>query len=137
MSFACRVNYDYNPFTARVSGNYRHDMVTTSPAPGIRFYADGTVDNTQSTPLTNWGSPTTSAVGALYWVRLIKTAGAGVVAGGPYSTWLQLNTTQSFRMNSATAGQFREISGTWEISTDSGGSTIVGSGTFNLSSDLT
>jgi len=76
----------------------------------------------------NWGTPTTSGIGSSYWIRFTRTAQD--LSGGSSSAstgWLSLSTAQGVTVyNPSYSGAF---SATYsiEISTDSGGSTIVAS----------
>jgi hypothetical protein len=77
----------------------------------------------------NWASPTTSGVGNSYWVRFTRTS---VDLSGGTSTgttgWLQLSSARSVTDTkySSSGGSFSSVY-TIQISSDSGGSTIVAS----------
>jgi hypothetical protein len=73
-----------------------------------------------------WFSPLTSGIGGSYWFRLTRTGGAGGTAFSPASgAWHTLAAGQL--VTNSGAGS---CTGTIEFSTDSGGSSIVSTGSI-------
>ena len=104
--------------------------------PNITFNTDGTV-----TPLSgtsgSWGTPNQTGLGNFFWVRFHRTSGTGTYTGDAVDTWLALSASKQVQITAAGAGTVKTWNGTYEISSDSGGSVIVGSGNLSLSSDNT
>lgn len=93
--------------------------------------SDGTIvggsSQSGSFSVGNWTTPTTAGIGSSYWVRFTETAssGAGVtVTGSTRGSWLQLSSSRTYGL-SRTANGFGYRVYTVEISSDSGGATIV------------
>ena len=103
----------------------------------IQLLPDGTIDqvlaNGSPSPIPNWYSPTTSAVGAGYWVRADVLAGLPV-STGTTGTWQQLNVTRSWSraVVSAGGGFVSQTRLRIRIATDSAGATVVGTFTCLL-----
>ena len=80
----------------------------------------------------NWGTPTTAGIGSSYWIRFTRTA-QDVTASGQSSSsstgWLSLSSAQSITVYNGFPYGSSSFSATYsiEISTDSGGSSIVAS----------
>jgi hypothetical protein len=101
----------------------------------IRWNTDGTMSffNADSgyTAMNNWGTPTTAGIGSSYWIRFTRTATAsfGSPTAATNSTastgWLQLNTSQEIQTNRSPGQNFFGATYTIEISSDSGGATIL------------
>ena len=102
----------------------------------LRWNADGTMSILEfPTNYTNfgvtWGAPTTAGIGSNYWIRFTRTAtnsiGSPTAASSSTAStgWLQLNSAREIGI-SRTPGQ-HDFSATYtiEISSDSGGSTIL------------
>ena len=82
-----------------------------------------------------WGTPQTAGVGVGYWVRVTLTSGTFSSSAG--SGWLQLSTTRHWTRNRPTSGiGTTSCTCTVEIATDSGGASIVTSGSFTLRATL-
>jgi hypothetical protein len=98
------------------------------------FLADGTItygSSNGSGTAGNWTTPTTAGVGSSYWIRFTETAssGAGVtVTGSTRGSWLQLSSTRTYGLSRTANGLGYRVY-TVEISSDSGGATIVASKT--------
>lgn len=99
------------------------------------FSSDGTIvggtSDSGSFSVGNWTTPTTAGIGSSYWIRVTETAssGAGVtVYGDTRGVWLQLNTGRTFGISRTANGLGYRVY-TFEIASDSGGSTIVASKT--------
>ena len=100
---------------------------------GIRWNSNGTMDEFRydtgySSLGETWGSPTTSGAGSNYWIRFTRTAASGFGAT-TYSTastgWLQLNTGREIVIQKSSITSPMLATYTIEISSDSGGSTIL------------
>jgi hypothetical protein len=81
----------------------------------------------------NWYAPITYGVGSSYWVRFTKTAetNSPSISGSSLDTWLALSSFRELIVTRSSAGSC-DATFTFEISTSSGGSPIVSSGTFYL-----
>jgi hypothetical protein len=100
----------------------------------FRFQADGTItygnNGTFSGSMGNWTTPTTTGIGSSYWIRFTQTASSGTTTetGGTRGVWLSLSSGRTYGLERTENGQgYRQY--TIEISSDSGGSTIVASKT--------
>jgi hypothetical protein len=99
----------------------------------INFLSDGTISfsatdsDAGSTVAASWGSPTTVGIGSQYWIRITPTSGTFSTNGA--SGWTSLSATVSCTKQGNSGGA--SIIFTVEISTDSGGSTIVATSTGN------
>lgn len=101
----------------------------------LRWNTNGTMDffNADSgyTAMGNWGSPTTASIGSNYWIRFTRTATAsfGSPTAATNSTastgWLQLSTSREIYIDRNPGQNFFSATYTIEISSDSGGSTIL------------
>ena len=93
----------------------------------VLFYADGTTATTAGAG-ANWFTPTTPAVGDGYYIRFTKQSGDGTLVVS-HSDWGVMSGTTS-----ASIDKFFKATAVVlvEISSDSGGSTIVASGTYTL-----
>lgn len=85
----------------------------------------------------NWYYPNLAGVGASYWVRATLSAGSTPSSGSGTGTWLQLNATRSWTYNSGTGGAVSSRSGTLllEVSTSSGGTPVVCSGSISFDAE--
>ena len=103
---------------------------------GIRWNTNGTMDQFQySDGYTGlgetWGSPTTTSIGSNYWIRFTRTAVQSI--GSPTAStnstastgWLQLNTSREINIFRYPGQNQFAASWTVEISSDSGGATIL------------
>jgi hypothetical protein len=99
-----------------------------------RFETNGTMtygtNSTFSTSMGNWASPTTTGIGSSYWIRFTQTSSGGVSTetGSSRGVWHQLSSQRIFGLSKVNNGFANRIY-TVEISSDSGGSTIVASKT--------
>lgn len=96
----------------------------------------------------NWFTPTTTNIGNSYWVRVILNSTSGSSDSGGNITdwplkpatsgtgsWLQISTNRTFGVNctSTSLTRNRTANFTIQIASDSGGTNIVTSGTFEMS----
>lgn len=115
--------------------------VGTSYAPRISFENDGTATFKNSVGTgtnvagANWGTPTTTGVGSLYWVKFTNVAGTGTYNGATPGVWTSIATVVTLGINTAAAGNVQQRSGTFQISTDAAGVTIVATGSYSFISD--
>ena len=101
----------------------------------LRWNTNGTMDffNADSgyTAMGNWGTPTTASIGSNYWVRFTRTATSsfGSPTAATNSTastgWLQLSTSREIYIDRNPGQNFFSATYTIEISSDSGGATIL------------
>lgn len=105
-----------------------------SGSSSIIFQSDGHIDATgthQPTTLTedDWYLPNTTGIGSSYWIRTTLTSGDAPNIDSGLNTWLALSTARSWGYSS---GNSRSGTFLAEIASDSGGTNIVGSGTFSV-----
>jgi hypothetical protein len=100
----------------------------------ISFLSDGTIttsmldsDGGSTIGSSNWGQPTTTGIGANYWIRLTATSGTFTTNGA--SGWTNLASTVS-ATKSAFSGT-ASVTFTIEIATDAAGANIVLTSTGN------
>lgn len=97
---------------------------------------DVLVDLNPFSPITlNWFSPTTAGIGSSYWIRFLVSGSP--LDFGTTGVWISLSPSfqsWSYNVNQIGLG-FQSRSGTWtvQIASDSGGSNIVTTGTYNMS----
>lgn len=102
------------------------DLTTGTATASLTMNADGTMVLTDQggTTTASWYVPTTSAVGAGYWVRASRTSGQ-VPSAGTMDTWLQLNTARTWSQSRSTIGS-RIATMRMTIASDSSGTNVVG-----------
>lgn len=103
----------------------------------VTFYPDGTWiaaasgGGSGTNATGNWYTPTTSGIGNSYWIRFTRTYDGATGYGyssSPSTGWLNLFQLREIHVGSDTSiGGVRTAIYTIELSTDSGGSTIVAS----------
>lgn len=107
----------------------------------VTFNADGvefaTVNGTQ-TQTEQWFVPTTTGVGAGYWIRAQLAAGT-TPAGPNLNQWHQLNVSRTWSMGLAGGLPAQSIYTQLNISiaTDSGGTNIVTTGSVSIGATIT
>jgi hypothetical protein len=104
-------------------------------AVGLRWNANGTMDffdfTTGYSAMGYWGSPTTTSIGSNYWIRFTRTAtnSIGSPTAATNSTastgWLQLSSGREIYIDRTPGQNFFSATYTIEISSDSGGATIL------------
>lgn len=112
---------------------------------GWYFRTDGTVDRFSNGVLTQFqaGSEWSNfqpTPGTDYWIRATLNNGTAPNIGSSLTTWHRLSGTgeadRDWQWEQTTIGQFLTDSVKVEISTDSGGSTIVATGYYGISDVL-
>ena len=134
------------PFQVVITGTENSLITTTSSSDlsgkGFTLRSDGYTYNYansgESITFANWLSPVGIAdSGANYWVRVVATVidpSPTLTTQGTFNTWLQLSTARTFGYTKNTTGTTgtNEVEFAIEIATDSGGSNIVGTVTWNV-----
>jgi hypothetical protein len=103
---------------------------------GIRWNADATISfffysSGYNNSGETWGSPTTSGIGSNYWIRFTRTATNGfgsptAAASSTASTgWMLLSTAREIYIIRTPGQNLFSATYTIEISSDSGGATIL------------
>lgn len=113
-------------------------------SPGARFNDNGTYSVKDSggayVSVGNWGSPTTTGQGSNYWVNLqagSTSNSASAFSGPTTNTWVQISGVPTWTISAAPgAPNVRTRTSTYQISSSSGGTPVVASGSFELTSDL-
>ncbi len=87
---------------------------------------------------SSWYSPTTSNVGSGYWIDITRTGGtAGSVnfsaAQGSWTNITNSGLTIDMTGYTGNVAGTATVNGTWQISSSSGGTPVLGSGTIQLS----
>jgi hypothetical protein len=110
-------------------GNTTSGYVKITTTGNAEAYSGGSLAATQK-----WYDPTTSGIGASYWVRFTVQSGS-TPNGGDYNpglnTWLALTSDRTCGF-SYLGGYDRSAVIRVEIAADSGGTTIVSSGDYTL-----
>ena len=103
----------------------------------VQLNTDGsiTLSGNASIGGSNWFNPSSTGVGNQYWARMTKNSGSDNTSGSALSTWLALSTARSWTWSRLSVGAIT-ANVTLEISSDSGGSVIVSSATFNATSTV-
>ena len=91
----------------------------------VQFKSDGTTVTTAGAG-SNWYTPTTTSIGDSYWIRFTVQSGPATATHSGYG---QLSSTRYASIDMGTKGSSDVLV---EISSDSGGSTVVASGTYTL-----
>ena len=96
----------------------------------LNFLSNGTWSATLEASASksgNWATPTTTSIGAGYWIRFTRTFFSGGAGNSATAStgWLQLNTTQGIFVSRTSGFGVTTADFTIEIATDSGGSNIV------------
>lgn len=114
---------------------------STAATATVTFNTDGTVSGTIGGTGSNgatgdrWYQPTESGIGSGYWIRATLSSGLSPNNGNPgVGTWLALSSGRTWGYTSG-GGTLGTRDGTllFEIASDSGGSTVVCSGSFSFS----
>jgi len=98
------------------------------------FGTDGSIvgasSQSGSFSVGNWTTPTTAGIGSSYWIRATQTSSSGPSTeyGASRGVWLQLNSQRTFGVSKTANGLSARVY-TFEIASDSGGSTIVATAT--------
>lgn len=100
----------------------------------VTFNTNGTwvqTDNDGPQISGNWGTPTTTGVGAGYWIKFTQTASTGSGGSATSTTgWLQLNSAQTVTVSKTNSGTLAlAVTYTIQIATDSAGSNVVATAT--------
>jgi hypothetical protein len=93
-----------------------------------QFNRDGTTDFGGSAR-GNWYAPTTTDIGDSYWVRFTHSSGTALDYNQA-TTWTQLTTSYYFGYDPA--GVYKDGDVLVEISSASGGTPVVASGTYRI-----
>ncbi len=109
------------------------EVSPTNPSASIALETDGTLTPTGNGTVTgpNWFLPTTGGIGTSYWVRLTLDSGTSPTSGDVVGSWLQITASRNWAWARTTVGITAAVC-TLEISSDSGGATVVASCTFNV-----
>lgn len=128
-----------NPLTG---GAFYYTRINLAQTTAIMVNTNGTLEITNNGTVTathQWYNPTTTGIGNTHWVRFTRTsetlAGVGSKSTTASTGWLALTAQQSVQaFANATAGTIASARGiyTVEIATDSGGSNIVCSGSYDI-----
>ena len=117
------------------SGNgywYAEDqrVISGAATAGIYFNSNGSASASGNFSPTapNWYAPTTTGIGASYWIRATRVSGA--TPGGTLNQWLSLTSTRSWTLQQSSTGT-KQCTLTFAISTDSAGTNIVATYTGN------
>jgi hypothetical protein len=118
---------------ASVSSRYRAVADPSTATAQVQFVADGQHSGIP-TMSGNWYSPTTTGIGNSYWIRITLLSGDALTVNDA-SGWTQLSSNrQAYVSQSGIGTKSSDIR--IEISTDSGGSTIVATKDINLTAEV-
>jgi hypothetical protein len=137
-SFYGKANFTVAYDSLYIGNGYTFDDLYSAGSYGsvaLRWNADGTMSffnaNSGYTAMGNWGSPTTASIGSNYWVRFTRTAtnsfGSPTAATNSTAStgWLQLSSAREIGIFRSPGQNFFSATYTIEISSDSGGATIL------------
>ena len=137
-SFYGKSNFTVAYDSLYIGNGYTFDDLYSAGSYGsvaLRWNADGTMSffnaNSGYTAMGNWGSPTTASIGSNYWVRFTRTAtnsfGSPTAATNSTAStgWLQLSSAREIGIFRDPGQNFFSATYTIEISSDSGGATIL------------
>lgn len=123
-------------FYASGNGNVLFPGTATAT---IRFVSNGTIqvseDGGAYTTVANWYLPTTTNIGSSpgYW--LYATVVSGSLTSGTTGSWIKLDTNRDYTRNRTTIGT-SSVSLSFQISSASGGTPVVGYGTADIVSTV-
>ena len=112
---------------------------TTTNTASLIFNVDGTITyvlSGLSSGSTAWFSPTGGTPGNSYWVKVTTTSGVGTT-GMTSGTLYALSANRTASVTNPFALTIRTSIGNIDIYSDSGGTTRVGGGTYNISAEKT
>jgi hypothetical protein len=146
MTFASRVvgfsgaGFIVNPISG--NGNDYTDQIGDpgGASSAIRFNTNGSMDwisngtGTVDIP-TGWFFPVATGIGSSYWVRATVTA--GTFSSGTVDTWLALSSARSWSVIRNAPPGSKSCTATYEIASDSGGTTIVSSASITVTAEVT
>lgn len=112
---------------------YAVNPPSTSVTAYLVFDTNGQVYGGSSGYQTNWYAPNTSSIGNSYWIKFTSLGSTGTsTETATLNTWLQLSSSRSVEMTRTLTGSATR-SYVYQISSNSAGTAIVGSGTIALS----
>lgn len=113
--------------TITLSGNNGVQSPTINVAAPYIFGGNGTGTT------GNWYAPTTTSIGASYWVNITQTGGtSGYTFSAASGAWTNITSGGLTVGISGPAGQTYSVTGTYQIASDSGGVNVLGSGSITL-----
>jgi hypothetical protein len=121
-----------NPIPITAVGDDR--SAPTNPQGSISLSTDGFMTGAGNLTVagSGWHTPTITGIGSGYWSRLVVNSGTNPNLGtGAVNTWQQLSSARSWGWNRTTTGS-TVANCTLQIASDSGGSNIRASVTFNV-----
>ena len=98
-------------------------------APYVIVNSDGTITLLANTTTQNWYTPTTTGIGTGYYVKFSKVSGDNADYNQA-ADWTEI--TSNFYIGYASGGGAKSGDWTVEIASDSGGTTVVTSGTYTM-----
>jgi hypothetical protein len=118
--------------TITLSGNNGVQSPTYNGAANLAIDGDGTATlNGVST--SNWYAPTTASIGAGYWINITQTGGtAGYTFSAASGAWTNITSGGISIGISGPAGGSYNVTGTYQIASDSAGVNVLGSGSVTL-----
>jgi hypothetical protein len=137
-NFYGKANFTVGYNSLYIGNSYVFDDVYnpgSTGAVGLRWNANGTMDffnfDFGYTAMGYWGSPTTTSIGSNYWIRFTRTATNSsftptAATNSTASTgWLQLSSGREIYIDRTPGQNYFSATYTIEISSDSGGATIL------------
>lgn len=116
------------PLTANANGSTVNAACTFQADGSLTFSSAGGSHSAQ----TNWFLPTTSSIGASYWINFTVTSGSFTTTPGTAGTWISLSGARSFGNVSVGVG-VKNGHATFSIASDAAGATIVSTGSADCS----
>ena len=116
--------------TGAAPGTGANDSVVYSGAANLVLNGNGT-STLNGVSTTNWFLPTTTNTGSGYWINISRTGGTtGVNFSAAQGAWTNIG--NGFLAIGLTGAGSRNASGTYQISSNVGGTQVVASGTISL-----
>lgn len=123
---------------AAIGVTYTDDSTVITPTSAVsyvQFFSNGTTAGGNDGYQQNWYDTTTTGIGSSYWIRFLRSAEittSGVTINGTVGAWTSLATDQSIGITRSLLG-FASKTFVYQISSNSSGTNIVGSGTVVVS----
>lgn len=131
-------HYNYFGGTISYTSNNINKASISLSFTSTGFISDtGLFTSTATVPQSpqEWYRPLTTGIGGSYWIR--ATALSGTVTTGTMGTWISISPNPVWTVDSLTTTSTKTCTVLFEISTSAGGSPIVSSGTYVLTSTHT
>ena len=111
---------------------------STTAYAGIKFMTDGTIQKKNASNVYvaagNWYLPTTTGIGSSYWVDATLVSGPSL-STGTLGSWQAMSSAVAFEQQATSGGLVNDTYLSFQISSASGGTPVVGSGNVEVLAD--